>query len=501
MAFLNGERFPYTNTHDLNLDWIIKKILELNDKVDNLNSIISVADPPEWDITTQYAENCIVFYDDTGYISIQPVPAGIELSNTDYWVPIIDVSNFEIADPFTWNSTMEYGKNVIVKYNNTIYKSNIIVPAGTVPTNTTYWEELTYVSPYNICNPVNWSASTQYYTNDIVKYGNGLYLALQNSIGNLPTNTAYFREIYNVVIPENHRIVGKQIAVYGDSWSTEQYGAPWLSVLSEVSGLTVHVQAQGSLPLSGVYNLFDNYNADIYIIEAGLNDCSLSTKGDEFGNALTGFISAIRGVNPNAEIYFMTPTNIQSTAQLRYLFPIEFYRSYVWHMAGLLRFNVINGLKITDIAYSDGVHPTSATAHRIANHIISAIDTFGDEETHITEITTLGRSDNQLIFTVRDGLCYLRFQNFRTTTSAGTGAWAGMYTASIELSESMGMSCYATYSCLGFPNNNAGQLAHLFAFAPYNTTGIWVAFTANVSTILAPAELNIMPSAWQRVAS
>ena len=29
-----GENFPYTNFHDLNLDWIIQWIKELNDKFD-----------------------------------------------------------------------------------------------------------------------------------------------------------------------------------------------------------------------------------------------------------------------------------------------------------------------------------------------------------------------------------------------------------------------------------------------------------------------------------
>jgi hypothetical protein len=29
------ERFPYTDFHDLNLDWVIAKIKQLSDKVDN----------------------------------------------------------------------------------------------------------------------------------------------------------------------------------------------------------------------------------------------------------------------------------------------------------------------------------------------------------------------------------------------------------------------------------------------------------------------------------
>lgn len=29
------EQFPYTNTHDLNLDWILKKVKELDSKIDD----------------------------------------------------------------------------------------------------------------------------------------------------------------------------------------------------------------------------------------------------------------------------------------------------------------------------------------------------------------------------------------------------------------------------------------------------------------------------------
>lgn len=36
------EQFPYTNFHDLNLDWIIKKVKDLDNKVnDDLDQIIT----------------------------------------------------------------------------------------------------------------------------------------------------------------------------------------------------------------------------------------------------------------------------------------------------------------------------------------------------------------------------------------------------------------------------------------------------------------------------
>lgn len=36
----HGERFPYTNFHDLNLDWILKMIKELAERTDSLEELV-----------------------------------------------------------------------------------------------------------------------------------------------------------------------------------------------------------------------------------------------------------------------------------------------------------------------------------------------------------------------------------------------------------------------------------------------------------------------------
>lgn len=86
------ENFPYTNFHELNLNWIIMTVKELNDKFDAaISAKISIADPVEWNITKQYPELTIVIDDNSAYLSMQPVPAGIEITNTDYWQKIFDL--------------------------------------------------------------------------------------------------------------------------------------------------------------------------------------------------------------------------------------------------------------------------------------------------------------------------------------------------------------------------------------------------------------------------
>ena len=89
---------PYTNFHDMNLDWIIEALNEFNRKLANFVSLntIKYADPIKWGITSQYAQNTLVLdpQDGTAYLSVQPVPQGVQITNTDYWTPVFTLQNF-----------------------------------------------------------------------------------------------------------------------------------------------------------------------------------------------------------------------------------------------------------------------------------------------------------------------------------------------------------------------------------------------------------------------
>ena len=82
---------PYTNFHDLNLDWIIDTLNDFNDRITNFVSLATIkyADPIQWDITSQYEANTVVV-DSAGnaYLSVQPVPSGVSLDRTEYWTKI-----------------------------------------------------------------------------------------------------------------------------------------------------------------------------------------------------------------------------------------------------------------------------------------------------------------------------------------------------------------------------------------------------------------------------
>lgn len=86
--FLDGHYYQY------DLGWIVDTITEIIDKINTMyeDEIVHYADPIQWDITAQYTTNTVVVDPQTGdaYISKQPVPQNIPLSNTEYWLPIFN---------------------------------------------------------------------------------------------------------------------------------------------------------------------------------------------------------------------------------------------------------------------------------------------------------------------------------------------------------------------------------------------------------------------------
>lgn len=99
------EQFPYTNFHNLNLDWILKTVKDLYTRTVTWmeQNNIRFADPADWDISKTYDPNTIV-YDSatkTAYISKQVVPAGTNISNSEYWLPITTLDAFPQYNPKT----------------------------------------------------------------------------------------------------------------------------------------------------------------------------------------------------------------------------------------------------------------------------------------------------------------------------------------------------------------------------------------------------------------
>ena len=132
--------YPYINLTDLNLDWLMKLVKEVNEKLSQYleNSVITFADPIEWNITAQYtALTCVVDSDGTAYLSKQPVPTGVDISNTNYWMPI-----------FNYNDSINELRGNIAYNERTSAAATVLHPQGSLFwVNGTLYEALTDIQP------------------------------------------------------------------------------------------------------------------------------------------------------------------------------------------------------------------------------------------------------------------------------------------------------------------------------------------------------------------
>ena len=97
--FIN--QFPYMDAHEMNLDWIIRTCKQILNAMEGFEAANTVEYKGLWNITEQYPKWSIVLDENTQYMMIckQPVPKGIAITNTNYWMVVapfrvdIDFSN------------------------------------------------------------------------------------------------------------------------------------------------------------------------------------------------------------------------------------------------------------------------------------------------------------------------------------------------------------------------------------------------------------------------
>lgn len=89
MGFFND--FPYTNFHELNIDWLLREFDKLKKYVENYTAVNNVSYGGIWDITKQYPKWSVVSTENSSYISIKAVPAGIDIENSNYWTLLADL--------------------------------------------------------------------------------------------------------------------------------------------------------------------------------------------------------------------------------------------------------------------------------------------------------------------------------------------------------------------------------------------------------------------------
>lgn len=99
------DKYPYTNFHEMNDDWVIQTLREFGQQLDDFVAAnqLTYADPIEYNPGTVYPAFTIVIHNDTAYMSKQVVPAGVIPSDStaDYWLmifPFGDLINGAVED-------------------------------------------------------------------------------------------------------------------------------------------------------------------------------------------------------------------------------------------------------------------------------------------------------------------------------------------------------------------------------------------------------------------
>lgn len=90
-------KYPYTDIHELNLDWCLAQIATLRVEFDNFAHVNSLKYAGEWDITKPYSAFSVVDDQGFGYMALKPVAPGTQINDTEFWLMIVDYSQL-IAD-------------------------------------------------------------------------------------------------------------------------------------------------------------------------------------------------------------------------------------------------------------------------------------------------------------------------------------------------------------------------------------------------------------------
>lgn len=266
------ERFPYTNFHELNASWLVKKMNELIEAMETFKATESLkfADPIIWDIATQYQKSTIVL-DPTGnaYLSLQPVPAGVQLNNDDYWLEIFNFTDYTRTanknltvhvETNTTRATASYNVDDWLIWEDVLYKVTAAIAiddALVVGTNLVHFTVEDFLKAF-----INYATGLiQQYKNDI----DASELAYRNQLAQDITNTtATLQAQLNQAISGatvDSEVIDARIGANGRVYSTLG-----VAIRAQVTNLYNRVDSHG---ITGNF-IPENYHSGDSLLNAGI---------------------------------------------------------------------------------------------------------------------------------------------------------------------------------------------------------------------------------------
>lgn len=426
--------FPHTRNYDTDLGYIIKKLQEVETTVNEFSSIneITYHDPIKWDITTQYTRNTIVVDGYNTYLSKQPVPAGVDISNDNYWLKVADFRGY-IEDYKHFITTTDLGNsditlnklitNNLIIYNDKLYKvindieadTKVIIGTNIEAIDVNKWvldfinDLTTKINLANVEIESN-KALINSNTDSIVKNET----AINNNTTSINTlNSKVDSEVNDIhnMINDNETLINNNTTsinninnklntqyikhykyiFLGDSYDKTLSG--WIN--SVASNLGISSNNYYNLSQSGtgfttpttwlsilqtwVYNHNTELNdiTDI-IIGGGANDSLLSTI-QGLSSAITTFCDYVKNNLPNAHIKLGYIANELSTGTvLQTDYNTRQYCIYLYKNNIIKNGEYLNGTEYslykTSMLSSDGLHPSQEGLNSIIINMTNAIN-------------------------------------------------------------------------------------------------------------------------------
>lgn len=401
----------YTNFHDLNLDWMISEMRSMVDRIENYVSELGIkyADPFDWSITSQYEQNTLVIdpVSGTAYLSLKPVPAGVNITNTDYWTPVFTLDELiegiregtaEAVEETNY-ATESYAAGRLIWVNKQLVRAKTAISAGST-FNTGTGGNCEIISVEDIINELktalaNVQSQAAENTEDIGDLNNtvGSHTTAINSLSgrvdaaedNISDNTDRISDlegrIGSLIQNKKYVIIGDS---YGQGYTPDGNVDGWCVLFRNQLGLNANnciiITAGGTSFAHTGYKWSDLVNEQVedaavtdVIVMGGYNDNPYTE--EEVRAGMEAFKQACDVKYPNADVYvgFIGGSNNNTVVGYNLYRCASWYQKYAgWygmkHLAGMK-----NALFDAYAMFSsDGYHPNATGNASIARALCNA---------------------------------------------------------------------------------------------------------------------------------
>lgn len=388
------EQFPWSNFHDLNLDWLLSQMKKLGTAFDAFvsSNVLKYADPIGWSIANQYEANTIVRNGEDVYLSKKAVPAGVAITNADYWFQVGDLSTYALeldtirhqiaADDEGVNllASQSYAVGAVFWLNEYLSRATEAIEAGATFVYGVNYERVTVMQLLE-----ELQADIDQNTADISTLTGTTIPAINTAISALQSKT------------RNNTLIGRKCVCIGDSygtgtggtvgqgwpyWFKEYSGADTLAYYGSGAGFTNTSNGNGNVPSGLNFEaILTNYAAaglteaeraeyEYVICCGGINDGGSTTVVAD----VRSFILAAQTYFPNAKIvivplYCDAHMTIARKTAMRSVYlaamtrgVLTYWNSVYWLMGD------------SAMGYGDNNHPSALGYQRIGAYLATLIN-------------------------------------------------------------------------------------------------------------------------------